>query len=329
MRKIILFIALIVLVSCGKQIEEIIIEKKVEKIVEVPAQSKSQNVVAYYFEEEKAFTTDKKADERFTTIDWHNNELFLGVETPLDNNKKSYSVRKLDLQTGKLTEVISDLKEIEDLALSNTHIFVTQANAIHVFNRQTFEPQTIIGSGTHGYSGNGYGLFDALTLLPSDKYLFVRDLRRLLVYNQSDITAENSKKIAAPIKSSFSQRNKASLAQIENNLFLANGNTIEIYELNENQTIQNEQSAFRTMNVGTNVHQLAVFRGHLYGSFGEKGFARIDVEKGAIGQQFGHFQSIALNVTYFAFGSDKVFAVNNTNGSIATYAVKEIVYKEY
>ncbi|GET45680.1 hypothetical protein [Capnocytophaga felis] len=326
MKKIFTFILLTTLFSCGKQVEEVIIEKKIEKIVKVDPKIKSESTVAYYFEEQNPILTNKKQNENFITIDWYEDELFLGVEATNGTNK-TYSVQKLDLQTGVLTELISNLKEIKDVAINNDYLFITQSNTVQVFDRKTFSLQTTIGTGRDGYDNNG--MFQALTLLPMENHLLIRDLRRLLFYRNSDIIPENSKKISAPIRSAFSQRSNASLAYIDKKLYLSNNNSIETYDLQENMLINNEQSASKSINFGTRIYQLAQFRGHLYASFGELGFARIDTEKGIVGKRYTNFQSTPLSVTCFTFSEDKLFVINNINSSISLYNVKNIIYKEY
>ncbi|ATA67399.1 hypothetical protein CGC48_01420 [Capnocytophaga cynodegmi] len=326
MKKIFAFILLIISFSCGKQIEEVIVEKKVEKIVKVDPKVKSESTIAYYFEEQKSILTNKKQNQSFITIDWYENELFLGVEA-INGKNKTYSIQKLDLQTGQLTELISNLKEIKDVAINNDYLFVTQLNTIQVFNRKTYSLHTVIGSGTEGYRNNG--MFQALALLPMEDYFLVRDLRRLLFYRNSDITPENSKRISAPVRSAFYQRSNASLAHIGKKLYLSNGTSIETYDLQENMLINNEQTVSRNINFGTRIYQLVHFRGHLYASFGELGFARIDTEKGMIGRKYTGFQSKPINVTCLTFSEDKLFAINNVDGSVVIYDVKNIIYKEY
>lgn len=326
MKKILILISSVALFSCGKQIEEVIVEKKVEKIIETAPEIKQQTSIAYYFEEQPSIRTNKKENEQFVTIDWHQDELFLGVEAT-NGTSKSYSVQKLDLQTGELTEVISNLKGINDVAFSDKHIFVTQENTVRVFDRKTFLLHTIIGSGREGYGNNG--MFHALALYPTENNLLVRDLRRLLFYRNSDITPENSKKISAPVKSGFAQRNTGSLAHINDKLYFAYGNEIETYDLQENITINNEQSPSKRIRLNAPVLQLAHFRGHLYGSMGERGFARIDMERGNVSQNYTHYQSVPLKVTRFAFSNDQLFAISNTDANIIHYQVKEVIYKEY
>ncbi|GJQ05985.1 hypothetical protein CAPN010_01430 [Capnocytophaga cynodegmi] len=326
MKKIFAFILLIISFSCGKQIEEVIVEKKVEKIVKVDPKVKLESTIAYYLEEQKSILTNKKQNQSFITIDWYENELFLGVEA-VNGTSKTYSIQKLDLQTGQLTELISNLKEIKDVAINNDYLFVTQSNTIQVFNRKTYSLHTVIGSGTEGYRNNG--MFQALALLPMEDYFLVRDLRRLLFYRNSDITPENSKKISAPVRSAFYQRSNASLAHIGKKLYLSNGTSIETYDLQENMLINNEQTVSRNTNLGVRIHQLAHFRGHLYASFDELGFARIDTEKGMIGRKYTSFQSKPINVTCLTFSEDKLFAINNIDDSVVIFDIKNIIYKEY
>ncbi|MDO5104537.1 hypothetical protein [Capnocytophaga sp.] len=326
MKKIIIFTSLSVLFSCGKQIEEVIIEKKIEKIVEIEPQAKTKHNIAYYFKEELPILTNKKENQSFISIDCQADDIFIGIETT-EGSAKTYSLQKLDVQTGALTEVIANLKEIKDVAISDQHIFITQANTVQVFNRQNYMPYMVIGSGTEGYHNNG--MFSAFALLPSENHLLVRDGRRLLFYANADISPEKSKKISASVKSAFSAKNNTSLAQINKNIYLADNKSIEIYNLNDAMAINNEQGPSAKINFDKNILQLATFRGHLYAGLGEFGFARVNLEKREFTDKVTHYQSNPLNVQSFAFSENTLFVISKASASITTYQIKDVIYREY
>ncbi|MFK8273396.1 hypothetical protein [Capnocytophaga canimorsus] len=324
MKKIIISFLTLAVMGCTKVNEEI-----VENIIEKYPKAVEENSVSYYLEEDKPILALKKSDERFIAISQYDNSIFLGVETTTED-KKSYSIQKLDTQNGNLTQIITDLSHIKDIAISDKFIFVAQNKTVRAYNKNTYELEVIIGNGNQ--NDQNFGMFNTQALFLTNSHLLVRDEKRIRFFNLADITASNTKKVPTFLKTEVYSGNVSSITIHNNKLFMLrdlNGNkTIDFFDLNEKGFISENQLRTNFFSVASYQEQLFSFRNHLYSSLKEKGLGKLD-EKANIEYQYKSHNNNPLQAQRFVFTQDKLYITNQNGGEISVFKVKDIVYRKY
>lgn len=333
MKKIIIAFGAISLFACSKQAEQEVIEKrvekKVEKIVEIDPKVRKEVIISSYLEELEPITPAKAQTDALVTIDEYNGEIFVGVETTNGSNK-TYSLQKLDPKTGSLSVLIPNLFEIKDVLLSEKYIFVTQNNTVKVFDRQTYELQVIVGSGTHG---GQTGMNKVLALALTQDYLLVRDEKMLRFYRLSDIVQANTQNISVVAKSGSYTRDYGSLSVIDKKVYfssLFSREFFHIYNLNDNFLITDNQPFDADISRSdTKVYQLLNFRDELYVSLAQEGLATIDKQNGRVLKKYKTYKQQDVNIERFVIVQNKLYALDKQSAKVLVYDIKDVVYKEY
>lgn len=331
MKNVYIMVSFLALASCSKPTEEIV-EVIVEKEVEVAPRPTTEMVVNYYFEPIAPIVLEKSPEENFLSIHENKGIIFLLAETT-NGVLKNYSLRKFDVQTKTTTKVIDNLSEVKSISFSDRYIFISQNNAVQAYDINSFKLALTIGLG----NAENFRMEKVMALTTTDRYLVVRDVKRIRFYNLSDIIPENDKKVPVIVKSADYTADEAIITIFDNVLHfkrIQNGNKrYQLYTLNSEGLITENQVANERRDISDGVVPTIVsftqYNNDFYAVFDNGSLGIVNPTTLQMGKHYTEYQGQPLNAQSMVVVDGVLYAMNRTDNKIFVFERKNLIYREY
>lgn len=329
-------VSFLALAACSKNVTEEIIEKEVEVIVEkeveISPRPTTETIVNYYFEPIAPIVLEKSPEENFLSIHENKGTIFLLAETT-NGVLKNYSLRKFDVQTKTTTKVIDNLLEVKSISFSDKYIFISQNNAVQAYDINSFELALTIGLG----NSDIFRMQNVMALTTTERYLVVRDVKRIRFYNLSDITPENDKKVPVIVKSADYTADEAIITIFDNVLHfkrIQNGNKrYQLYTLNSEGLITENQVANErrdiTDGVAPTIISFARYNNDFYAVFDNGSLGIVNPKTFEIGKHYINYENQPLKAHSFVVAGGILYAMDKTSNKISVFERKNLIYRKY
>lgn len=317
------------LASCSKSAEEIV-EVIVEK--EVAPRPTTETIVNYYFEPAAPIALEKAPNEHFLSIHQNKGTIFLLAETT-NGDSKNYSLGKLDTPTKAVTKVIDNLLEVKGISFSEKYIFISQKDAVQAYDINSFKLALTIGLG----NADEFKMQNVVALTTTERYLVVRDVKRIRFYHLSDITPENDKKVPVIVKSADYTADEAAITIFDNVLHfkrVQNGNKrYQLYSLNSEGLITENQTANDKRDISNGLAPTIVsftnYNNEFYAVFDNGTLGSLNPKTFEMEKHYTNYENQPLKAHSFVVADGILYALDKTNSKISVFERKNLIYRKY